>query len=69
MPSFCIPQILKEGDKLKTLETNDWMILNNIIYKIYTTEDSEQMRRQLLEQFKMVLDFDSADFYLASRED
>lgn len=69
MPSFCIPKILKEGDKLKTLETNDWMILNNIIYKIYTTEDSEQMRRQLLEQLKMVLDFDSADFYLASGED
>ena len=51
---------------MKTLETNDWMILNSIIYKIYTTEDADIMREQFLEQMKMVLDFDSADFYLAS---
>ncbi|MFV0465285.1 MAG: LuxR C-terminal-related transcriptional regulator [Lachnospiraceae bacterium] len=50
---------------MKTLETNDWTILNNIIYKIYTTLDSNVMREQLLEQMKMMLDFDSADFYLA----
>lgn len=62
-------EILKEGENLKTLETNDWMILNNIIYKIYTTEDAIQMRQQLLEQLKLVLDFDSADFYLASTEE
>lgn len=51
---------------MKMLETNDWMILNNIIYKLYTTEDGWTMRRQLLEQMKMVLDFDSADFYLVA---
>lgn len=65
MPSFFIQKILKEGDGMKTLETNDWMILNNIIYKIYTTEDMDVMREQLLEQMKLVLDFDSADFLLA----
>lgn len=54
---------------MKTLETNDWMILNSIIYKIYTTEDADIMRSQFLEQMKMVLDFDSADFYLASQDD
>lgn len=54
---------------MKTLETNDWLILNSIIYKIYTTEDSQLMRQQLLEQLKMVLDFDSADFYLASGDE
>lgn len=52
---------------MKTLQTNDWMILNSIIYKIYTTEDMQIMRKQFLEQMKMVLDFDSADFYLADR--
>lgn len=41
---------------MKTLETNDWMILNSIIYKIYTTEDADIMREQFLEQMKMVLD-------------
>ncbi len=53
---------------MKTLETNDWMILNSIIYKIYTTEDAKTMREQLIEQMKMVLDFDSADFYLAAKD-
>ena len=24
---------------MKTLETNDWIILNTIIYKVYTMED------------------------------
>lgn len=51
---------------MRALENNDWMILNNIIYKIYTTDDLKTMRQQLLEQMKMVLDFDSADFYLAA---
>ena len=50
---------------MKQLETNDWLVLNNIIYKIYTTEDFDVMRQALLEQLKMVLDFDSADFFLA----
>lgn len=49
-----------------TLETNDWMILNSIIYMIYTTENLNEMRSQLIEQLKMIFDFDSADFYLAA---
>jgi DNA-binding CsgD family transcriptional regulator len=53
---------------MKQLETNDWLVLNNIIYKIYTTEDFDSMRHVLLEQLKMVLDFDSADFFLANRD-
>lgn len=69
IPSFYIPKRPKEGEQLKTLETNDWMILNNIIYKIYTTEDLDFMRQQLLEQLKLVLDFDSADFYLVSQDE
>ena len=57
------------GEKQKkTLETNDWIILNTIIYKVYTMEDFDEMRRELLEQLKLLVDFDSADFYLASAE-
>ena len=40
---------------MKTLETNDWMILNSIIYKIYTTEDARTMREQLIEQILPVI--------------
>ena len=45
---------------MRKMETNDWIILNNIIYKIHTTECFNDMRYELLDQLKMVLDFDSA---------
>lgn len=51
---------------MKNMETNDWLVLNSIIYKIYTTKDMDVMRETLLEQLKLILDFDSADFFLAS---
>ncbi|MGN0438927.1 MAG: helix-turn-helix transcriptional regulator [Lachnospiraceae bacterium] len=53
---------------MRTLETNDWIMLNSMIYKIYTMEDFNQMRSQFLEQIKMLVDFDSADFYLAATD-
>lgn len=53
---------------MKTLDTNDWLVLNNIIYKIYTTENEKEMRMLFLEQLKMLIDFDAADFYLASED-
>lgn len=53
---------------MRTLEMNDWVLMNSIIYKIYTIENLEDMRLQLLEQMKMLLDFDSADFYLNSKD-
>ena len=51
---------------MRILDTNDWILLNSIIYKIYTTEHIDKMREQFLEQMKMLIDFDSADFLLAS---
>ena len=29
---------------MNTLQTNDWLILNSIIYEIYTTADFDKMR-------------------------
>ena len=54
---------------MKTVSANNWSVLNNIIYKIYTTKDADKMRKNFLEQMKMVLDFDSAEFYLTDLED
>lgn len=51
---------------MRTLDTNDWILLNSIIYKIYTVENIDEMREQFLEQMKMLIDYDSADFLLAS---
>jgi len=47
---------------------NEWLILNGIIYNIYTTSDFTEMRQKLLQQLKLVIDFDSANFYLASKD-
>lgn len=54
---------------MRKLETNDWIILNNIIYKIHTTDNLDEMRSELLEQLKIVIDYDSADFFLASKDE
>ena len=54
---------------MRTVAANNWSVLNNIIHKIYTTDDAEQMRMYFLEQMKMVLDFDSAEFYLTDLND
>ena len=54
---------------MNTLQTNDWLILNSIIYDIYTTADFDAMRKKFLEQMKMLVDFDGADFYLAVSEE
>ena len=49
-------------------ETNDWILFNNIVYKIYTVSDRRLMRTRFLEQLNMLIDFDAADFYLADGE-
>lgn len=54
---------------MRKIETNDWLILNNIIYLIYTTEDFDVMRKELIGQLKMIIDFDSADFYMSSMKE
>lgn len=54
---------------MRKLEINDWLILNRIIYKIHTTDRFDEMRKDLLEQLKMVIDYDSAAFFLSSEKE
>ena len=49
---------------MKNPENSDFLVLNRMIYRIYTTEDEKTMRIDLLEQMKMLVDFDAAGFYL-----
>jgi DNA-binding CsgD family transcriptional regulator len=51
------------------MENGDFLALNNIIYRIHTTLDFSVMRTLFLEQMKMAVEFDSADFYLAKISD
>ena len=50
------------------LETNDWININNIIYSIYTIKNTEEMQRKFLERLKTVVEYDAADFCIASRD-
>lgn len=49
---------------MRKLETNDWLVLNNIIYKIYSNNNLSEMAYNLIEQLRMIVSFDSASFYL-----
>lgn len=50
---------------MKLREYNDWMFLNNLIYKIYTMPDEKEMRTVFLDRLGMIVDFDAADFSLS----
>ncbi|MDR1628593.1 MAG: helix-turn-helix transcriptional regulator [Oscillospiraceae bacterium] len=43
-------------------------VLSNIIYRIYSTENERQMRLEFLENIGQLIDFDSADFFLAKKD-
>jgi DNA-binding CsgD family transcriptional regulator len=54
---------------MRTLENNDWIFLNSVIFLIHSAEGCSEMRSSLIEQLRMMLDFDSATFYVTSPED
>lgn len=53
---------------MKNFENNDLLVLNSVIYKIYSVKDLTQMRNIFLEQLKLLLDFDSASFFLVDSD-
>lgn len=47
---------------MNTIDNNEFMILNSIIYKIHTNPDFAAMRKELLEQLKMIIDLTVRNF-------
>lgn len=47
-------------------EKNSIMLLNDIIYKIYTIEDFDKMRKSVLEFLQYLIPYSISTFYLAS---
>lgn len=39
---------------MRSLETNDWMVINNIVYQINSIENSTTMRKNFLTQMALV---------------
>lgn len=50
---------------MSILTEYEWMLLNEIAYKIHALGSSPCMRQQFLELLKMLIPYDSASFYLA----
>lgn len=50
------------------LEKNSIMLLNDMIYKIYNMKDFDQMRLLLLKTLRFLIPFDTAAFFLASKD-
>lgn len=53
---------------MKQLDSNDWILLNRIIYKINSIEDLEKMQRTFLELLRLLIPFDIGTFYLADNQ-
>jgi len=54
---------------VKLLEGNDWILLNDIIYKIHTVEDLAKMQKNVLELIRLLIPYDLASFYLADERE
>ncbi|WP_027400005.1 helix-turn-helix transcriptional regulator [Anaerovorax odorimutans] len=50
------------------LDENSVMLLNDIIYKIYTVEPFDKMRKQILSALNFLIPFSISTFYLTSDE-
>lgn len=46
--------------------TNDWILLNSIVYKIHYIEDIDDMRMTTMKMIGKLIDYDGAAFFLAS---
>lgn len=46
---------------------NDWISINNIVYKINDCDDCDEMRRVFLKSLQTVIGFDRASFYLSDK--
>lgn len=53
----------------KIYEKNDLILLNYIIYLIYTRKDLTEMRKELLELLRVLIPFDNASFFLSAEKD
>ncbi|MGN1015210.1 MAG: helix-turn-helix transcriptional regulator [Butyricicoccus sp.] len=51
------------------LETNDWVVFNNITCQIHKIPDFDEMCRNFLEQVRLLMEFDAAVFYYSSCQD
>lgn len=57
------------GGKMKLLQVNDWILLNDIIYKIHCSENVTEMRKTCLELIRLLIPYSAAAFYLAGHEE
>ncbi|MGX7195703.1 LuxR C-terminal-related transcriptional regulator [Enterococcus olivae] len=50
---------------MENISKNDLLLLNNMIHHIYSCENSNEMRKQLLQKISLLISFTGGNFYLA----
>lgn len=50
------------------LQKNEILVLDDIVYKIYTIDDFETMRKTVLESIQFLIPHDGSSFFLSSKE-
>lgn len=53
---------------MKVMETNEWVLLNQIVYRIHSTEQETVMRKRFLEDIRLLIPFAQASFFLSSHD-
>ncbi|HWQ80265.1 MAG TPA: LuxR C-terminal-related transcriptional regulator [Anaerovoracaceae bacterium] len=53
---------------MDSLGNNVWIVITDIIYKISSIEDLDEMRAALFDQLRWLVPFDGATFFLASED-
>ena len=53
---------------MDSLGNNVWIVITDIIYKINSIDDIDEMRSTLFEQLRWLVPFDGATFFLASED-
>jgi DNA-binding CsgD family transcriptional regulator len=51
------------------LQENEWLLLNDIIFKVHSIENSHTMRLDVLNALELIIPFSFASFYMASDND
>ena len=50
---------------MRIIEQNKWLIINDLIYDIHSIEPLDEMREKVLNNLKLLIDYDLATFWLA----
>ncbi len=61
--------MISRNEGIYMINNSIWIVLNSLVYKIYSIDNLYEMRNIFLVQLKEIIDFDSGTFILSSSSD